>query len=413
MATATYTEALAGTYEGKGTLTKVRLANVDILRGLVMVLMALDHTRDFFSTSATLFDPTDLTRTTAPLFFTRWITHFCAPSFIFLAGSAAYLWQDRGKEACDLAKFLASRGLWLILLEIFVVSPLGLTFNYSFAFTALQVIWVIGVSMILLSVFVLMWPPRVIGGVGLFLIVIHNLFDGAHAAWLRDATDLWRGLHQVTFFHVGPERIVASLYPVVPWVGVMMVGYAAGELLTLPSSRRRRIFLFLGAAATALFLLLRGWNVYGDPSPWSHGRNALYSVMSFLNCTKYPPSLLYLLMTLGPALILLALLDGSERAIWRPLEIFGRVPLFYYLIHLPLIHGAAVLYSFVAYGRADWLFRGVAVVPGFGPKFPSGYGFGLWGVYLVWLGSVVVLYPLCRWFAGVKRRRREWIFSYL
>jgi uncharacterized membrane protein len=174
MATATYTEALTGTYERKGTLTKVRLANVDILRGLVMVLMALDHTRDFFSNSATLFDPTDLTRTTAPLFFTRWITHFCAPSFIFLAGSAAYLWQERGKEACDMAKFLATRGLWLILLEIFVVSPLGWSFSFSFDFTRLQVIWVIGVSMILLAAFVMMWPPRMIGGAGLLLIVLHN-----------------------------------------------------------------------------------------------------------------------------------------------------------------------------------------------------------------------------------------------
>jgi len=391
---------------------KDRLPALDILRGLAMVLMALDHSRDFFSNSAAVFDPTDLSRATPLLFFTRWITHFCAPVFIFLAGTGAYLWQEHGRETCELAKYLATRGLWLILLEIFVISPLGWSFSFSFGFTRLQVIWVIGVSMILLAAFVMMWPPRVIGGAGLLLIVVHNLFDGPHAAWLRDGEDAWRALHQPTFFHLGAHHVIASLYPVAPWVGVMMAGYAAGEFMTWPATRRRKILLSLGAAGVFLFVVLRYLNFYGDPSRWSHQGTLVFTVMSFLNCTKYPPSLLYLLMALGPALVLLAILDRTRATWWLPMETFGRVPMFYYLVHLPLLHGAAVLFSFVKYHDAAWLRQDLMALSGSKLRLPPGYGYGLPVVYAVWIGSLVLLYPLCRWFAGVKRRRREWIFRY-
>src|SRR5713101_7872085 len=230
---------------------KDRLPALDILRGLAMVLMALDHSRDFFSNSAAVFAPTDLSRTTPLLFLTRWITHFCAPVFIFLAGTGAYLWQEHGRETCELAKYLATRGLWLILFEIFVISPLGWSFSFTFGFTRLQVIWVIGVA-------------------GLLLIVVHNLFDGPHAAWLRDGEDAWRALHQPTFFHLSAHHVIASLYPVAPWVGVMMAGYAAGEFMTWPATRRRKILVSLGAAGVSLFVFLRSLNFYGDPSHWSH-----------------------------------------------------------------------------------------------------------------------------------------------
>ena len=221
-------------------------------------------TRGTFFSSA-LFDPTDLSRTTPLLFFTRWITHFCAPIFVFLAGAGAYLSLKRGDDRGALSKFLATRGLWLIFLEIFVISPLGWSFSLSFGFTRLQVIWVIGVSMIVLAGLVLLWPPRVIGGVGVLMILTHNLFDGPHAAWFGPFAETWRVLHQFNIFQPWPHKIVGSLYPLVPWVGVMMAGFAAGELLTLEAKRRRHVLFALGGALTLLFIALRASNLYGDP----------------------------------------------------------------------------------------------------------------------------------------------------
>ncbi|HEY1946267.1 MAG TPA: heparan-alpha-glucosaminide N-acetyltransferase domain-containing protein [Bryobacteraceae bacterium] len=383
----------------------VRLSSVDILRGLVMVIMALDHTRDFFSNSAALFDPTDLSRTNPLLFFTRWITHFCAPVFVFLAGSGAYLSLARGhKDTCDVAKFLITRGLWLIFLEIFVVSPLGWSFSLSFGFTRLQVIWVIGVSMMLLGGLILIWPSRIIGGVGLVMIFAHDLLDGTGG--------VWKILHQTSFFEPWPHKIVASLYPLIPWVGVMMAGYAAGEVLTFSAVRRRRSLFWLGGMLTALFVILRASNVYGDPLPWSTQASPIFSVMSFLRCSKYPPSLLYLLMTLSPALIVLALIDGADGWFLRFRD-FGRVPLFYYVLHLPLLHAIAVLFSFAAYGSASWLCQDLMGIKGSPHPLPPGYGYSLPVVYAVWLGTVLVLYPACRWFASVKKNRRAVVFSYL
>jgi uncharacterized membrane protein len=388
-----------------------RLAGVDILRGLVMVIMALDHTRDFFSNAT--FDPTDLSQTTPWLFFTRWITHFCAPIFVFLAGSGAYLSLTRGKTKTDLTTFLFTRGLWLVFLEILVISPLGWSFSLSFAFTRLQVIWVIGVSMVLLSGLILLLSSRAIGSIGIVLIVLHNLFDGAHAAWFGAAAGVWKVLHQLSLFQPWPHLIVASLYPLIPWIGVMMLGYAAGELLTLPEVLRRRILLWTSGAMIALFIVLRATNLYGDPSPWSLQPNPIYTLMSFVRCTKYPPSLLYLLMTLGPALLLLALLDRAGSKIWKGFREFGRVPLFYYLLHLPLLHGLAVLFSLVSYGSAAWLFQDTMGAKGSAHPLPHGYGYGLPIVYAVWFSSVLLLHPLCRWFGGVKKNRKQPIFSYL
>jgi uncharacterized membrane protein len=389
--------------------TTMRIPSVDILRGLAIVVMTLDHTRDWFSSSSVVFDPTDLSHTTPILFLTRWITHFCAPIFVFLAGSGAYLSLQQSKDSRKLAQFLFSRGVWLVFLEFFVISPFGWSFALSFAFTRLQVIWVIGVSMILLSGLVLLLPSRVIGYLGVAMILLHDVFDGSNEKLLGPM----RALHQVTFFTPFPHRTVGSLYPVIPWVGVMMAGYAAGELLTLPAEKRRRTLISIGAIATILFLLLRAVNTYGDPSPWSIQSSPALTMLSILRCSKYPPSLLYLLMTLGPALILLGALERPQNRLTRFLEIYGKVPLFYYLMHLPLLHGLAVLLSLLKYGNASWLYQDSFTLQRSLYRPPVGYGFDLRVVYSIWLAIVLALYPACKWFAAVKRSRKEAFFRYL
>ncbi len=408
----TATTTMPGAEVEERTSTSERLSSIDILRGLVMVIMALDHTRDFFSSA--LFDPTDLTRTNPMLFFTRWISHFCAPVFVLLAGTGAYLSLASGKtDHCELPGFLLKRGLWLIFLEIAVISPFGWSFSLGFGFTRLQVIWVIGASMIVLAGLVFSYPPRIIAGIGLVLIAGHNLFDGAHGAWLGEGTDLWKVLHSISIFQPFPHKIVGSLYPLIPWVGVMALGYGAGGLARIEPRRRMRLFLGIGISMLALFVALRASNWYGDPKPWASQTDWPRTLMSFVNLTKYPPSLLYLLMTLGAALCFLAVADRLPKTIAGPLTTFGRVPLFYYLLHLPLLHGLAVVFSLVRYGRADWLYQDSFALRGSAHPFPAGYGYDLWVVYLVWIAAVLMLYPLCRWFAQVKRRNRHPALSYL
>jgi uncharacterized membrane protein len=376
-----------------------------------MIVMALDHTRDFFSNA--LFDPTDLTRTTPLLFFTRWITHFCAPVFVLLAGIGAFLSLTKRHDRCELSVFLLTRGLWLMFLEVAVVSPLGWSFSWHFGFTRLQVIWVIGAAMVILAGLVYCFPPRWIAAFGLILIFGHNIFDGPHAAWLGGFGAAWKILHNLSFFQPFPRTVIASLYPLVPWVGVMSLGYGAGEIALAEPRKRQRLLFSIGISSIALFTVLRATNVYGDPRPWSPQRDALYTLLSFLNCTKYPPSLLYLLMTLGPALCILAFADRLPPLITKPLIVFGRVPLFYYLLHLPLLHGLAVLFSLVRYGSAAWLFQDSFALRGSPHPLPAGYGYQLWVVYLVWAASVLALYPLCKWFARVKRRHQYMLLSYL
>ncbi len=387
------------------------MASVDVVRGAAMVIMALDHTRHFFSHEAALFEPTDLAQTTPVFFFTRWITHFCAPVFVFLAGSGAYLSLSRGKTPAQLSRFLASRGLWLIFLEIFVISPLGWEFSFSFGLTHLQVIWAIGVSMIVLGGMVRVLTSRAIGVVGLAMILLHDLSDG-HAAWPGAGADSWHLLHQTTTLHLGPHHAILSFYPLIPWTGVMMAGFAAGECMTFAKDRRRRTLLLLGGCMSALFIVLRTWNLYGDPSPWSMQKGMLRSLMSFLRCSKYPPSLLFLLMTLGPALIAMALLDGKTYWLLDRLRTFGRVPLFYYLLHLPLLHSLAILFSFALYGDTSAVCAEIAAHQ---MPFPlsAHCGYNIFVVYTIWIVAVCLLYPLCKWFAGVKQRRPEAIFTYL
>jgi uncharacterized membrane protein len=382
-----------------------RLESIDVLRGLVMVLMVLDHTRDFFGFSA--LNPRDVND--PALFITRWITHFCAPTFIFLSGVSAFLYGQRpGRTRGDVSRFLLTRGLWLIALEVTLVH-LGWTFDLQFRFVTLQVIWAIGVSMILLAG--LVWLPRAaIAAVGLIAIAGHNLLDPIPPEALGQLSWIWHVLHVPAVLQPTAGMHLFVLYPLIPWFAVMAMGYALGPVMLLEAGRRRRWLALAGVATTALFLALRGVNIYGDPAGWSSdGRSLLASVLSFVNTEKYPPSLLYLAMTLGPALLLMAVLDGGRRGpVGRVLLVFGRVPFLYYLAHLYVLHLLAIVVSLVMLGSADWLIGGMPLL-----NKPEAFGLSLPVVYGLWLGVVAVLYPLCRWFSRVKQERKDWWLSYL
>jgi len=400
--------------------TRRRIDSIDLLRGIVMVVMMLDHTRDFVHNAAYQFDPTDLTQTNVALFFTRWITHYCAPTFVFLAGTGTYLQFARGKTKKDLSQFLITRGLWLIVLE-FTFVRLGVTFSidYYHFLGMMQVIWVIGVSMIVLAALIHL-PLRVVAGFGVLMIALHNLLDRFHVqGWHGPGSavpsygaKLFIILHQAfePFPILGwPSPVVFVLYPLIPWVGVMAAGYAFGAIYQWD-----RFLLLLGGGATALFIVLRAINLYGDPSHWSRQSTTAFTILSFLNTTKYPPSLLFLLMTLGPAMLALALFESSDThssssGIRNFFVTFGRVPLFFYLLQWPTAHLIAVVVHYAAGKPWRWMFGSLIGVN----APPPGVGFNLAVVYACWLAGVLLLYPLCKWFAGVKARRRDWWLSYL
>ncbi len=395
-----------------------RLNAVDLLRGVVMVIMMLDHTRDYFHREALNFDPSNLTKTNVLLFFTRWVTHFCAPVFVFLAGTGASLQILRGKSKSELSKFLITRGLWLILLELTVIRVI-VWFNVDFHFAfMLQVIWVIGVGMILLAGLIHL-PLRVVAIGSIAMIALHNLLDGIRVQSppppdtpLPDVwSSIWILLHQQGMILLTPDVYGLALYPLIPWVGVLAAGYCLGTVYEWEAERRRRFLFRLGAASLAGFIVLRGLNVYGDPSRWSVQKDAMFTVLSFLNVTKYPPSLLFLLLTLGAALVALPWFEQKgEGRLSRIMITFGRVPLFFYIGQWLVAHGLAVLVGYLAGQPVGWQFVGVMEQP---RPNPGNLGFSLWVVYMFWLIGLVLLYPLCRWFAEVKRRRRDWWLSYL
>ena len=311
-----------------------RIASVDLLRGLVMVLMTLDHVRAFFSNAQ--FSPLDLTQTTLPLFLTRWVTHLCAPSFVFLAGVSAYFSLRRRNSKGQLARHLLTRGLWLLILELTIVN-LAWTFDPTFSFFFTGVLWAIGWSMIVLAALIQL-PTVSIGAIGLFVMVFHNLLDPIQADQLGDWNWLWAVLHQRQMFTLFQERQFFLGYPLIPWIGVMAAGYAFGSVFELPHSQRQPLLRRLGGGLIVAFVVLRMLNLYGDPNPWSVQSNFLYTLLSFINCHKYPPSLLFLLMTLGPAILLLELFERRKFKLLKPLVLFGQVPLFFYVVHLLLIH---------------------------------------------------------------------------
>jgi len=387
-----------------------RLNAIDMVRGLVIVIMAIDHVRDFVMVG-TDQDPTTNPNVTAVLFFTRWITHFCAPVFVLLAGTSAGLMTTR-RSPHALARFLVSRAAWLFFVEIFVIStlatfsPRGIPELGGRIFVLMQVIWAIAASMLVLAALQYV-GRRACLVVGLAILLSHNLLD---PIWPANAffaeRPLWVALHAQTAFHGGPFQFI-FVYPVLAWIGVMLVGFGAAEMFELPQARRNAALLRVGAALTAAFVVLRVVGVYGDPNPWQlQPGGAMATVIDFLNTTKYPPSLLFLLMTLGPAAVLCALADRWTGAIKNVLVTFGRVPFAFYVPHFLLIHVIAILLAMAQGfdGRQFFTF------PLF---FPKGYGVGLPGVYALWAVVVITLYPFCRWVAAVKARRRDWWLSYV
>lgn len=391
--------------------SSVRIASVDALRGLVMILMALDHVRDFFHVGAMSFRPEDLTQTTAALFFTRWITHVCAPVFFFVAGLGALLWLSRaGRSPAALSRFLWTRGLWLIVLEL-----TALRFAYFFGLTngpvILTVLWALGASMIVLALLCRI-PIRILAPLSLAVIALHNLLDPIAAHQLGPLAFLWTILHQQGVFFVRGVPVIVA-YPLMPWFAVMAAGYCFGRVVTLePAAVRRRLMYRSGLAAVLAFVLLRALNVYGDPAPWSTEVPGT-AILSFLNTTKYPPSLLFLLMTLGPAIALLGRLDRLSLSRTNPIVVIGRVPLFFFLAHLLLAHALTIPFALIHYGHAGFLATPVPSMGGSVELYPPGFGYSLPTVYAVWIAVVVMTYPFCLWLSRVKQRRRDWWLSYL
>ena len=389
-----------------------RLRSLDIIRGAVMVLMAIDHVRVYSGLPAG--------GPAAGIFFTRWITHFCAPAFVFLAGTSAFL---HGQRHSDLPRFLVTRGLWLVLLELTVIRVMW-TFNFEFGeYMLAGVIWVIGWSMIPMAGLVRL-PVSAVGIIGLAIVAGHNVLDSRFwqlAGSLE--TNQWAGLWKILYFSffAGPVTIGADgpplmvLYSIVPWVGVMAAGYAFGTVVVADPEGRRRLCLRIGLSAIALFLALRGLNLYGDPNTWGmptdDGRPPMPALFAFLNTSKYPASLLFLLMTLGPTILLIPLLESARGTLAGWFTAFGRVPFFFYLVHIPLIHVLAIVVSVVTLGSVSpWLF---ANHPMGNPPPPDGYTWSLGLLYLVWVIAIVLLYCPCRWFADLKARRDDWWLSYL
>lgn len=367
-----------------------------------MVLMALDHTRGFLSNAQ--FAPVDLAHTTPALFFTRWVTHFCAPAFFLLAGLGASLSRSRGRSQAQVSRFLLTRGLWLVFLELTLVS-FGWDFTLDVTPWLAGVIWALGWSMVFMAA--LVWlPTGAIAAIGIALIVLHNTTDGITPAALGELGWLW------TFLHF-PDPRAGSLiridYPIIPWVGVMAVGYAMGPLFTGSAPRRQKMLVGIGIAAVIGFIGLRWLNSYGDPVPWSVETRGTYTLLSFLRVRKYPPSLAYLLMTLGPLLIALALFEHARGRLFSFVVTYGRVPLLFYVAHIYLAHLIAVVLACGQSGSASFLFTSDGPMA----RHPSWYGVDLGWVYVAWVSLVIALYPMCRAFAKLKEQRRDCWLSYL
>ncbi|MDY7006576.1 MAG: heparan-alpha-glucosaminide N-acetyltransferase domain-containing protein [Cyanobacteriota bacterium] len=381
-----------------------RVISIDILRGLVMALMTLDHVRMFFSNAD--FNPLDLTQSNIPLFLTRWITHLCAPTFIFLAGIGAYLSLKRGKTKQQLSRFLLLRGLWLVFLDLTVVR-FSWRFDLSQTVSAAGVLWAIGCSMIFLAAIIYL-PTRIIAAIGVLLIVGHNLFDNVQAEQFGNIGWLWAILHQRTMIEPISGFRLFILYPLIPWIGVMALGYAFGTLFEMEKERRLQLLRKIGLSTIVAFIIIRATNIYGDPNPWSIQSNFFYTLLSFINCHKYPPSLLYLLITLGLAILLLYWLEIETKTLLKPLITLGQQPLFFYIIHIFLIHITAILFALSRYGIKAFTFSYLGII-----RKPEYIGYSLPKVYLIWLLMTCLLYIICKSFAEYKKKHRgKWWLNY-
>jgi uncharacterized membrane protein len=375
---------------------------LDALRGLAMVIMALDHVRDFFHVDAPKFQPDDLSRTTVILFFTRWITHLCAPVFLFTAGISAYLWRRAGRSNNELSAYLWKRGLWLVFLELTVLHA-ALFFNLWSGPIVLTILWALGWSMVALG-FLSRLPAQVLTVLSLAVVALHNLADRVS---FNNAA--WKILHQQGVIMLG-NHVVMVGYPLIPWIAVMSAGFCFGRILVLDPDIRQQWLLRLGLGLSLGFVVLRWANIYGDPRPWSIQKSAAFTVLSFLRCSKYPPSLDFLLMMLGPALLLLAWFYKISPSPSNPLVVIGRVPLFYFLVHMFLAHLLTIPFALFNYGRAGFLLNPAPAEGAPANGYPPGYGYSLLTVYLVWISVVVLLYPLCVWFGNLKfKSQSRWL----
>jgi uncharacterized membrane protein len=392
---------------------KKRVDSIDILRGIVMVIMALDHVRDFFHIHANTDDPLNLITTTPWLFFTRWITHFCAPIFVFLSGVSIYL-QSLRKTKKELSAFLIKRGLWLIFAEVVIVT-LAISFNPFYNFILLQVIWAIGISMVILGVLIHL-PFKFILTLALVIVLGHNLLDIPESAPGFKAGFWWDLLHHGFFavYPFAPNHVVAIMYPFVPWLGLMLLGYCTGTFFTstYSSEQRKKILLRIGMAVILFFIVVRLINVYGDPFSWSVQRNGLYTFLSFIKVHKYPPSLMYMCMTIGPALIFLALIEKVQNGFTNVFRTYGRTAFFYYILHFYLAHLLCGIAFFMRGHSLQDAINAMQNVP-FLFNIP-GEGYGLVIVYMIWAFVVISLYPLCKWYDKYKTSHKEkWWLSYL
>lgn len=392
------------------TLDNKRITSVDLLRGAIMIIMALDHTREFFHSAALNSNPLDLTTTTPVLFFTRWVTHICAPVFVFLSGTSAFL-QSARKSKKELSLFLITRGIWLIIAEVTIVN-LIFSFDISYSAIALEVIWAIGISMVILGL-VIWLPFGIILAIGLLIVFGHNALDFYEREQTTAFSAGYNLMHRVGFHSLSDNHQLLILYPFLPWTGLMMLGYCLGKVLRNDNAAYRKRFLVItGISVIALFIVLRYINVYGDPFPWSKQGNGFYSFLSFINASKYPPSLFFISMTIGPALLLMAWWDNIQNGFTRIVSVYGRVPFFYFLIHFFLIH----LFSAIAFFMRGHSFAEDAADPStpFIKFIKEGEGVQLRYVYLIWLALVVILYPICKWYDNYKSRHKEkkWL-SYL
>ena len=387
-----------------------RIESIDLLRGLVMIIMALDHTRDFFHIEALTGNPLDLSTTTPFLYFTRWITHFCAPTFVFLSGLSAWL-QSRRKTQKELSRFLITRGLWLVFIELTIVT-LGITGDIHFGFFVLQTIWSIGISMIILGI-VIWLPFNIILLLGLLIVFGHNSLDFSEAARKGNVSVIWHFLHLPGFFYLGGNHMLGLFYPFLPWTGLMILGYCCGKIYSnIEPVRRNRILLWMGIGSLVLFAALRAINMYGDTGHWFQQKNSLYTFLSFMNLQKYPPSLLYLCATIGPALIFLGTVKNTQSRLAKIIIVYGRVPFFYYILHFYLLQ----IINIICYlSRGHSVAQGMEGFPRIPFKFAMpGEGYSLWVVYLIWISVVIALYPLCKWYDNYKTNHKEkWWLGYL
>ncbi len=388
-----------------------RIQSIDILRGLVMVIMALDHVRDYFHINAFTGNyPENMESTNLVLFGTRFITHYCAPVFVFLAGTSAYLYGQK-KSKGQLSKFLITRGLWLIFVEIIINNFLW-WFDVSFGFTNLQVIWAIGVCMIVLGIIIYL-PIRAIFVLGLLIVLGHNALDGIVKEGTSFGSVIWYMLHQMNGFSYAEGRFLWFSYPVLPWFGVIFLGYCCGSLYKKGSTveLRKKWLVYTGLAAVVLFFILRGVNVYGDLLPWTAQETTEKTIISFFNVSKYPPSLSFILITIGPALIFLYFIERIQNAFTNFLLVFGRVPFFYYVLHIFVIHIGAIIGLLIT-GK-DWKLM-ILDNETMSTGALQGYGYSLFAVYIIWVVIVLILYPICRKYMIYKANNKDkWWLSYL